>query len=70
MGNFVITQEEKDKLVGQMVHVKYKGWNTKGRICGRLLGFPLVFIPTIGVSFEINWWLAHRAVNEGTIIQA
>lgn len=63
-----MTQTQKDDLIGQEVAYLMAGDKVyKGILAGRLLDFPRVKNEA-GLSFEISWPMADRAVNDRVII--
>uniref|UniRef100_A0A6H1Z9P1 Uncharacterized protein n=1 Tax=viral metagenome TaxID=1070528 RepID=A0A6H1Z9P1_9ZZZZ len=62
----IITQEDKDIIIGNPIKVQSGNSIVSGYISGRRLGFPIVVVK--GIGYQISWQLAKRAVFDNLII--
>jgi hypothetical protein len=69
----MLTQAEKDELVGKMVRVVVNGYKNFGEVKGRLLDFAVI-VPWghdgPSFRFEASWEAVARAVAEDRTLQA
>ena len=59
---------DRDNIVNKEAKVNYNGRIYIGLIKGRKLDFPLLWVKSLDLDFEISWELADRATNQGAII--
>jgi hypothetical protein len=69
----MITQAEKDELVGKMVRVVVNGYRQFGEVKGRLLDFPVVvnrYHDAPSFRIEFTWEAVARAVADDRTLEA